>query len=85
MGGFFDPIIKPIEDILKDPGCAPCKANPSWIGAVIALRKAKDAGALNKDNWNNFRDCTILNIAEIDLIAAVVAVQCANCLEKEVF
>lgn len=76
--------VHPPKDI-DDVACAGCRTSPYWSLAVSALRKAKDAGLVTREDWEGLLELSIYSVAEVNALAAIIALACGNCLTKEVF
>lgn len=73
--------LPPIDDIV----CKACEVNPLWPIAEAALRKAKKANLITRDDWQSLLDLTIYTATEVNAIAGIIAASCGNCLTKKVF
>lgn len=73
--------LPPIDDIV----CKACEANPLWPIAETALRKAKEANLITRNDWQSLLDLTIYTATEVNAIAGIIAISCGNCLTKRVF
>lgn len=65
--------------------CQGCKTNPYWSLGVDALNKAKDQGLISSSDWQGLLNSTIYTVAEVNILAGLIAAACGDCLTKEVF
>jgi hypothetical protein len=52
---------------------------------LAALTAAKDKGLVTRDTWEGLVNAAVYSIADANILAALIAKGCAECLTKDVF
>lgn len=73
------------HDILNEAKFLACRANPEYQLGLAALRSAKNANIISRDNWQDLVNITVYTLADMNIIIALIALGCADCMTKEVF
>lgn len=72
-------------NILNEAKCQACRLNPNYQLGLLALKAARDANLISRDNWQDLVNASIYSLADVSIIASLIAINCADCMTKEVF
>lgn len=62
-----------------------CRSSPDYQLGLVALKVAKDRGIVTKDTWQGMVDFTVYSLAEVSILAAIIARGCGDCLTEDAF